>query len=204
MMRTVLALAMLLGGGFLLSCDPAGDGGKPVAPKPEAETPEPPKAEPPKPAVPEPLSDARKARAKTRAFYGAPPVIPHDVDDETNAACMECHYEEQDDGSLLSMSVPHDRFTNCRQCHVTQEPALPKSVAVSLETSWKGLAEPGTGSRAHAEAPPVIPHKLFLRERCLACHGEEGLTEGVATEHPERSNCRQCHVAEAAGEMIAP
>ena len=49
------------------------------------------------------------------------------------------------------------------------------------------------GQRAFAGAPPTIPHTLWLRGNCLACHGAFGFAE-LQTSHPERANCVQCHV----------
>jgi cytochrome c-type protein NapB len=50
------------------------------------------------------------------------------------------------------------------------------------------------GSRAHPGAPPVIPHKVFMRENCLSCHSGPGGREEIRTTHPERTRCMQCHV----------
>jgi predicted CXXCH cytochrome family protein len=43
-------------------------------------------------------------------------------------------------------------------------------------------------------APPTIPHKVFMRENCGACHVGPGAREEILTTHPERTRCRQCHV----------
>ena len=47
-------------------------------------------------------------------------------------------------------------------------------------------------------SPPPIPHGLQLRENCLSCHSGSGAPKDIATTHPERVNCMQCHVANAA------
>ncbi len=50
-----------------------------------------------------------------RAFEGAPPLIPHDVEDE--GICLDCHRLGEND----AMIVPHpDRF-NCVPCHIPQD-----------------------------------------------------------------------------------
>lgn len=57
--------------------------------------------------------------------------------------------------------------------------------------------------REYDGAPPVIPHAVEAlgRQDCLVCHaegmdlGDDGLAP--RTPHPERVNCRQCHVEQA-------
>ena len=48
--------------------------------------------------------------------------------------------------------------------------------------------------RNYPEQPPVIPHKVFMRENCQACHAGPAARKEIRTEHPERAQCRQCHV----------
>ncbi len=43
-------------------------------------------------------------------------------------------------------------------------------------------------------SPLWIPHDLQLRGNCLACHGGPAAVAEIRTAHPERANCRQCHV----------
>jgi cytochrome c-type protein NapB len=47
------------------------------------------------------------------------------------------------------------------------------------------------------ESPPLIPHDLQLRGNCLACHAGPGGVEEIRSTHPERANCRQCHLPSA-------
>jgi cytochrome c-type protein NapB len=62
--------------------------------------------------------------------------------------------------------------------------------------------------RAYDGAPPVIPHAVVAlgRQNCLDCHlegmdlGEDGLAP--RTPHPERVNCRQCHVEQLVAESF--
>ena len=63
---------------------------------------------------------------KNRAFHGAPPIIPHVIDDERNMgenSCLKCHqnggYVEK--FKAYSPVVPHPEKINCRQCHVPQK-----------------------------------------------------------------------------------
>lgn len=144
------------------------------------------------------------APMKDRAFWGAPPPIPHRVKSERNSAsCLECHSLERrvGRGQRATAPVPHAEFSQCMQCHVKgyegrHEPPF-------VENSFVGLASPGPGSRAHPYAPPTMPHRLFLRENCLSCHGPKGDTR-LQTSHPDRSQCLQCHVPEAVVDYTRP
>ncbi len=140
-------------------------------------------------------SQAGTDRAELRAFYTAPPVIPHEVTDERDSSsCLMCHEKMMDLGDRVSTPTPHPQFSNCQQCHV-RAVAPTWMGAKKVETAWEGLLEPQKGFRAHDKAPPTIPHRLFLRESCLTCHGAEQPNEERATSHPDRNNCRQCHMA---------
>jgi nitrate reductase cytochrome c-type subunit len=50
-----------------------------------------------------------------RAFEGAPPLIPHDVEGE-DMACLDCHRLGDNDAVITS----HPERVNCRQCHIPQ------------------------------------------------------------------------------------
>jgi cytochrome c-type protein NapB len=66
------------------------------------------------------------------------------------------------------------------------------------ENSFVGLPQDlRSGGRLHPLAPPTIPHKTFMRENCTACHSGAAAREEIRTSHPERTRCRQCHVAVA-------
>jgi nitrate reductase cytochrome c-type subunit len=54
------------------------------------------------------------------------------------------------------------------------------------------------GDRLYAHAPPVIPHGVFMREACAACHEGVAARSEIRCTHPERVNCLQCHVPKAA------
>ena len=137
-----------------------------------------------------------KTRAELRAFDGAPPVIPHEVDPLSANDCLDCH-----GASDVEMpTISHRKLANCTQCHVPQKPSglsgspdLGKPLA---ENQFKGLAAPTGGERASPGAPPTIPHSTLMRSNCLACHGPAG-AQTLRTPHPERQSCRQCHVSSA-------
>lgn len=129
-----------------------------------------------------------------RAFHGAPPSIPHPVADELNMgdkSCLKCH---QNGGFVAKYNaytpvVPHPEKVNCRQCHVTQN-----TTGLFKETTAGGFTKPSIGNAAFAGGPPIIPHQIQLRENCLACHAGPSAPKEIRVTHPERSNCRQCHV----------
>jgi cytochrome c-type protein NapB len=41
---------------------------------------------------------------------------------------------------------------------------------------------------------PPINHDLFFRGNCLACHSGPSAVAEIRTTHPERADCRECHV----------
>ncbi len=130
-------------------------------------------------------------RAERRAFNGAPPIIPHSIDQLSVSNCLACH----DQGLRIAENVahmpPHRAFTNCTQCHVEQSEGSPLS-----PNSFQGLPAPQAGQRAWMGAPPTIPHSLAMRSNCLSCHGRTG-PPGMRTSHPERTSCLQCHAPSA-------
>jgi cytochrome c-type protein NapB len=67
--------------------------------------------------------------------------------------------------------------------------------ALFTSTSWRPPAWPELGSSALNDSPPLIPHDLQMRGNCLACHAGPAAVAELRTTHPERANCRQCHVA---------
>lgn len=134
-------------------------------------------------------------RDERRAYAGAPPAMPHLP---LGAVCTSCHggvpVVVEDLG--ISPASPHrqgGQMSHCRQCHVPGGPA--DSVP---ESGFAGL-RPGVekGHRAHPLAPPMIPHRLFMRENCLACHGGDAARPEIRTTHESQVNCRQCHLPTA-------
>ena len=134
-------------------------------------------------------------RALRRLFDGAPPVVPHAP---MGADCVSCHNAEGVAVAGLGFSPPspHEataglsRMSRCEQCHVYAGDA-PQFV----QSRFVGVAQDlRAGSRLFAGAPPVMPHALIMRENCRACHSGAAAREEIRTDHPERVNCRQCHV----------
>lgn len=172
-------LALALG-----ACVP-GTGG---APEPDLRT----RAQP----TPSPVRTAR------RAYDGAPPIIPHPP---FESPCTACHFRRpiavqaqllpDSAGAVrLAPANPHAGGAvgapgNCVQCHVQQ-----RTSGTWVASSFEGLRRAPTGLRHHSLAPPTIPHPVWMREQCLACHSGLAARAELRTDHPERVNCKQCHV----------
>ena len=160
---------------------------------------------------------------RLRAYPGAPPRIPHGLtlDEFKRGSCNTCHqrggYVER--FATYAPLTPHPEMGQCLQCHVADDrlvgvPAVlpegtpvcaqchilsaitappPRLVAIDWpEPRWITL-----GHTASPGGPPLIPHRLQTRGNCVACHGGMGAVFEIRTTHPERANCRQCHVVEA-------
>jgi cytochrome c-type protein NapB len=134
-------------------------------------------------------------RAQRRAYDGAPPVIPHE---DFSVQCMNCHTQEglslPDVG--FAPPMPHERtkglsaFSRCRQCHVFKN-----TDGVFVASTFEGLPQDlRHGDRLHPLAPPVMPHRVFMRENCWACHTGPAAREEIRCSHPERPRCLQCHL----------
>ncbi len=129
-----------------------------------------------------------------RAYPGAPPVIPHPLFEDRSfggKSCLACH---RDGGYVPPFKAyapvtPHPDLVNCRQCHVPQP-----EKALFRGSDWTRVSGPPIDQEALPAGPPPIPHTLQLRENCVACHGGPGAVAEIRSPHPERANCRQCHV----------
>tara|TARA_R110001583_G_scaffold195545_1_gene375855 strand:- start:8916 stop:9587 length:672 start_codon:yes stop_codon:yes gene_type:complete len=129
-----------------------------------------------------------------RAFHGAPPSIPHPIIEDFkigDKSCLKCH---ENGGYVAKFKaftpvVPHPEKVNCRQCHVTE-----KTKGLFKGTNSSGFSRPSIDNEAFKGAPPIIPHQIQLHENCLACHAGPSAPVEIRVLHPERSNCRQCHV----------
>jgi len=153
-----------------------------------------------------------------RPYPGAPPRVPHGLTNEEfrRSTCNICHLRG---GYVARFNTyapvtPHPEFSACLQCHVAQAilvgrplPSTGDSIAcqqchidpdVALETfgelDWQTVPWPERGLQALPESPQRIPHDLRTRSNCLACHSGPGAVVALRTDHPERVNCRQCHV----------
>lgn len=137
-------------------------------------------------------------RAERRAFSGAPPVVPHQIDHRNTEACLVCHGQGLKVGSVVAPRISHQTLTNCTQCHVESTNLdLPPNDRLRVGASrFEGMSSPGPGERAWPGAPPIIPHTTWMRENCASCHGLVA-QQGLRTSHPWRFNCTQCHAPSA-------
>ncbi len=131
-----------------------------------------------------------------RAFHGAPPSIPHFVEDERNMggkACLKCHEHGGfvEKFQAYSPVTPHPEMVNCRQCHVPQQ-----TNSLFKGTNFHKVDAPEVGvNNALQGSPPVVPHQIQMHENCLSCHAGPSAPKEIRVTHPERVNCRQCHVS---------
>lgn len=136
-----------------------------------------------------------KTYYKNRAYHGAPPSIPHEVSSERNMgdnSCLKCHENGgfTEKFKAYTPITPHPELVNCRQCHVPQ-----KTQGLFTAFQYRKIEMPKVGANnALLTSPPVIPHQIQLRESCLSCHAGPSAPKEIRVSHPERVNCRQCHV----------
>jgi cytochrome c-type protein NapB len=149
-----------------------------------------------------------------RSFPGAPPRVPHGLtatEFRTNR-CNTCHERggySQRFGAYAPVN-PHPEWTSCLQCHATNASlvGVPFPRASGEEAcrqchtgtpsrfdeaglDWRAAAFPVVGQSAMV---PAIPHDLQTRGTCLTCHFGPGAVAEIRISHPERTNCRQCHL----------
>ncbi len=136
-----------------------------------------------------------QARAKRRAFDGAPPVVPHPIDQMSASSCLVCHGKGLTISTAHAPQLPHSMLLNCTQCHVEQSSTMMESFLIATN-DFNGLSAPTQGTRAWSGAPPTIPHSTFMRESCMSCHGPTG-HQAIRSSHPWRANCLQCHAPSA-------
>lgn len=161
-----------------------------------------------------------KTMRSLRAYPGAPPRIPHELtpDEFRTGACKTCHERGGYSRRFLAYVpiTPHPENGPCLQCHVGADQVM----AVSLVTpdpnrrchqchgaggrsradagtslDWRTTGWPRLSPRTPGRTPPPIPHDLQSRGNCLACHAGPAAVAEIRTTHPERADCRQCHVA---------
>lgn len=148
------------------------------------------------------LRAAVERRAALRAYDGAPPVIPHAIDTISVASCIACHGKDARllIGGKRPAEMSHPWITNCTSCHVPADGLRqlkePAEARLIVESSFVGKPSPGHGLRAYGGAPPVIPHPVWMRQNCLACHGPDR-EQAIRSSHPDRKNCLQCHASNA-------
>ncbi len=162
---------------------------------------------PPGPERDAALLEALAERAERRAYEGAPPRVPHPVDQGGALACLACHREGAQVNGKVASKMSHAWMGQCTQCHVPESPPGPfgegESVDLSAGNTFVGAGGVGGGERAWPGAPPWMPHSTHMREDCASCHGPLGRA-GLRTTHPERQSCVQCHASSAALDQRGP
>ena len=119
----------------------------------------------------------------SQRFGAYVPITPH----PEMGACLQCHVG---DGQLMAIALPTtDPSARCRQCHT---PGAGKWTEATLD--WKTLAWPEPATPKPGREPPPILHTFDFRGNCLACHAAPAGVAEIRTAHPERANCRQCHL----------
>jgi nitrate reductase (cytochrome), electron transfer subunit len=161
-----------------------------------------------------------------RAYPGAPPSVPHGLTSEefmTNR-CNTCHLRGGYVSRFASYApvTPHPELAGCLQCHAADDAVVgislpdgsPDALCAQCHAGaerlppafagldWRPASWPEIGASDLPGGPPVVPHDFQLRGNCLACHAGPGATEEIRTTHPERANCRQCHLPAATDEVF--
>lgn len=144
--------------------------------------------------------NAVATRQLLRAYEGAPPTIPHAVQQDGLLACAACHAEGLRVGAKPIPQMSHASYALCTQCHVPKLAPLPaeaeRLVQAVGDSEFRGWWPQLYGRRAWAGAPPATPHPTWMRENCASCHGGAAKV-GLASSHPWRSSCVQCHAVKA-------
>jgi nitrate reductase (cytochrome), electron transfer subunit len=130
-----------------------------------------------------------------RVYDGAPPLIPHAVNDDMSIgdkSCLQCHVAGGYSPEMQAYTpvVPHPELQSCTSCHV---PVL-EAESLFRANNWQAAAPPQLGLAAFDGAPPPVPHGLQMRENCAACHAGLAAPPEIATDHIERASCTQCHL----------
>lgn len=138
---------------------------------------------------------ATAVRSQRRLYDGAPPVIPHAP---LNIKCTACHTDTGKEAPPLGFAPanPHSQTeglsatSHCQQCHVFR-----RQEDYFVASDFQGLPQRfSKADRLYPGAPPVSPHRIFMRENCTSCHCGPGARPEIHCSHPQRLNCRQCHV----------
>ncbi len=145
-----------------------------------------------------------RARDERRAYDGAPPTIPHPIDQRGSPDCLACHGAAVQIDGRIAPTMSHPRYDSCTQCHVVAADPRPGGAAPEgVPNTFVGTSSENAGARAWPGAPPTIPHATSMRADCLSCHGSLGRV-GLRTSHPWRQSCTQCHAPSAELDQRGP
>jgi nitrate reductase (cytochrome), electron transfer subunit len=154
-----------------------------------------------------------------RSYEGAPPRIPHDLTavEFRTFGCKTCH--ERGGYSVRFTAyvpvTPHPERGICLQCHVGVDSVIgalepnpnpnircpmchgptggPPRAGASL--TWATTVWPVLPVLTPDQSPPPIPHDLQFRQNCLTCHAGPAAVAEIRSKHPDRADCRGCHLA---------
>jgi cytochrome c-type protein NapB len=125
-----------------------------------------------------------------RAYPGAPPAIPHPVDEREafGKACLSCHGSGGWVAALRGLRAGARRIPRCLVPRSATCPhpggagrgARPCAVRQRLADLRAAAAQ----RSAMSGSPPPIPHALQMRENCRACHAGPGRCPGCARRIP--------------------
>ena len=156
------------------------------------------------PLAPDELARLLAVRETRRAYAGAPPTVPHPVDQVRSASCLACHGQPTRIGLRDVPQMSHAPHSQCIQCHAPSGgPGGDTFLRPVVANSFAGLPPAARGTRAHSKAPPTLPHGTHMRQNCLSCHGPGG-SSVIKTPHPQQSSCLQCHATDATRETHPP
>ena len=141
------------------------------------------------------IADLRESRYDLRAYEGAPPIIPHGIEDLGRQSCLSCHRKgNARKFNRIAPVTPHPEQINCRQCHVPRA-----ATGHFVETTFNPFQIVGTTIKSNPLGPPYIPHRLQDRQDCRSCHLSDSTPSELRPGHGDRTNCTQCHVPQKAG-----
>ena len=135
---------------------------------------------------------ARPDREGIRAYHGAPPTIPHEVEAIGRENCLACHGPGlQNAGKIIAAVTPHPEWLECRQCHIEQT-----TETTFVANTLTPLGEPARVAMPSPFLPPYIPHRLDNERntRCETCHIGPQAAPALRPGHGPRANCQQCHL----------
>ncbi len=110
------------------------------------------------------------SREELRYYAYAPPFIPHKV---IHRKCLDCHEQGLVVEGFKAPVTPHPELQNCQQCHIRSD----ESIKPFRKNTFVGLKEPENLKLPQPYGPPLIPHRVFMRENCLVCHADSSRKE---------------------------
>lgn len=101
-------------------------------------------------------AERQAMRDALRAFEGAPPMLPHAVDQRGMPACLACHQDGMTVNGRVAPAMTHTAYASCLQCHAPASGVptrSPSPHSVSTESSFVGVR----GREASVPPPRSTP-----------------------------------------------